>query len=90
MVVHNWATSGTSTSAKYLKITENVSPKLQAMRAYILSAQSLMKNAKYVAFLRVFENATFWVIFKQCASDTLSHNCGGQRPKRITKLLQQA
>ena len=61
MVVRNWATSGTSTSAQYLKIRENVSPKLQAMRAYILSLQKLMKNAKkkMLHFDEFFENATF-------------------------------
>ena len=51
MVVRNWATSGTSTpSAQCLIITEKVSLKFRAKRAYILSVQSSIKVPKMLHF----------------------------------------
>ena len=54
--------------AQCLKITEKVSFNIasEASYVYILSGQKFIKKAKNGQFWRVFENATFLVIFKHC------------------------
>ena len=46
------------------KVSFNIAS--EASYIYILSGQKFIKNAKDGPFWRVFENATFWAIFKHC------------------------
>ena len=67
-----WDTASLST-AQCLKITEKVSFIIasEASYVYILSGQKFIKNAKNGPFWWKIKNATFLVIFKHCAYESL-------------------
>ena len=72
-----------------LKIIKKVSFNIasEASYVYIVSGQSLIKNAKNGPILR-FSNATFWVIFKHCENGRPKNNLGSNL-KNICALLEK-